>query len=110
MKKRQQAGGAHSRSEECEYLTVTSVNHQKNAPISTSKLHEKIIKKHEADMVCEIMAVCVCICPVCALCRLSDDDPAVFGEKVVLREHGFSIHYFCLVSFCLYPGENRYQL
>ncbi|CAF89650.1 unnamed protein product [Tetraodon nigroviridis] len=33
---------------------------------------------------------------VCALCLLGDDDPAVFGEKVVLRDHGFSIHYFCL--------------
>uniref|UniRef100_H3CA88 G2/M-phase specific E3 ubiquitin protein ligase n=1 Tax=Tetraodon nigroviridis TaxID=99883 RepID=H3CA88_TETNG len=36
----------------------------------------------------------------CALCLLGDDDPAVFGEKVVLRDHGFSIHYFCLLMSC----------
>ncbi|XP_011618350.2 G2/M phase-specific E3 ubiquitin-protein ligase isoform X1 [Takifugu rubripes] len=37
---------------------------------------------------------------LCALCRLGDDDPALFGDKVVLREHGFSIHYFCLLTSC----------
>lgn len=35
--------------------------------------------------------------PGCALCRLSDDDPAMFGEKVTLKEHKFSVHYLCLV-------------
>lgn len=55
--------------------------------------------------VLHFVIVCVCVCSVCALCLLSDDDPAVFGEKVVLREHGFSVHYFCLVSFCSHPGE-----
>lgn len=43
----------------------------------------------------------LCVCPVCALCRLSDDDPAMFGEKVMLREHGFSVHYLCLVRIYL---------
>lgn len=37
-------------------------------------------------------------CAGCALCRLSDDDPAMFGEKVTLKEHKLSVHYFCLVS------------
>ncbi|XP_034531534.1 G2/M phase-specific E3 ubiquitin-protein ligase isoform X2 [Notolabrus celidotus] len=36
----------------------------------------------------------------CALCRLSDDDPAVFGEKVTLKEHKLSVHYFCLLTSC----------
>ncbi|XP_049918248.1 G2/M phase-specific E3 ubiquitin-protein ligase [Epinephelus moara] len=36
----------------------------------------------------------------CALCRLSDDDPVMFGEKVTLKEHKFSVHYFCLLTSC----------
>uniref|UniRef100_A0A671VAR0 G2/M-phase specific E3 ubiquitin protein ligase n=1 Tax=Sparus aurata TaxID=8175 RepID=A0A671VAR0_SPAAU len=36
----------------------------------------------------------------CALCRLSDDDPAMFGEKVTLKEHKFSVHYLCLLTSC----------
>ncbi|XP_069573817.1 G2/M phase-specific E3 ubiquitin-protein ligase [Brachyistius frenatus] len=36
----------------------------------------------------------------CALCRSSDDDPAMFGEKVTLKEHKLSVHYFCLLSSC----------
>ncbi|XP_035529471.1 G2/M phase-specific E3 ubiquitin-protein ligase [Morone saxatilis] len=36
----------------------------------------------------------------CALCRLSDDDPAMFGEKVTLKEHKLSVHYFCLLTSC----------
>ncbi|XP_070698354.1 G2/M phase-specific E3 ubiquitin-protein ligase-like [Pempheris klunzingeri] len=36
----------------------------------------------------------------CALCRLADDDPAVFGEKVTLKEHKLSVHYFCLLTSC----------
>lgn len=46
------------------------------------------------------MCVFVCTCPGCVLCRLSDDDPAMFGEKVTLKEHKLSVHYFCLVSLC----------
>ncbi|XP_027891548.1 G2/M phase-specific E3 ubiquitin-protein ligase isoform X1 [Xiphophorus couchianus] len=34
----------------------------------------------------------------CALCKCSDDDPALFGEKVKLEEHNFSVHYFCLLT------------
>ncbi|XP_036006739.1 G2/M phase-specific E3 ubiquitin-protein ligase [Fundulus heteroclitus] len=34
----------------------------------------------------------------CALCRCSDDDPVTFGEKVKLKEHKFSVHYFCLLT------------
>ncbi|XP_029316474.1 G2/M phase-specific E3 ubiquitin-protein ligase [Cottoperca gobio] len=34
----------------------------------------------------------------CALCRLSDDDPAMFGEKVTIKEHKLSVHYFCLLT------------
>lgn len=48
---------------------------------------------------------CVCVCPGCALCRLSDDDPAMFGEKVSLKEHKLSVHYFCLVRMCLCVRE-----
>ncbi|XP_017295885.1 G2/M phase-specific E3 ubiquitin-protein ligase [Kryptolebias marmoratus] len=36
----------------------------------------------------------------CALCRFSDDDPAIFGEKVKLKEHNLSVHYFCLLTSC----------
>ncbi|KAM9708988.1 G2/M phase-specific E3 ubiquitin-protein ligase [Menidia menidia] len=36
----------------------------------------------------------------CALCRLSDDDPAIYGEKVTLKEHKLSVHYFCLLTSC----------
>ncbi|XP_076604161.1 G2/M phase-specific E3 ubiquitin-protein ligase [Chaetodon auriga] len=36
----------------------------------------------------------------CALCRFSDDDPAIFGEKVTLKEHKLSVHYFCLLTSC----------
>ncbi|KAM9341595.1 G2/M phase-specific E3 ubiquitin-protein ligase [Symphorus nematophorus] len=36
----------------------------------------------------------------CCLCRLSDDDPAMFGEKVQLKEHKLSVHYFCLLTSC----------
>ncbi|XP_053192174.1 G2/M phase-specific E3 ubiquitin-protein ligase [Scomber japonicus] len=36
----------------------------------------------------------------CVLCRLSDDDPALFGEKVTLKEHKLSVHYLCLLTSC----------
>uniref|UniRef100_A0A3Q0SYV2 G2/M-phase specific E3 ubiquitin protein ligase n=1 Tax=Amphilophus citrinellus TaxID=61819 RepID=A0A3Q0SYV2_AMPCI len=36
----------------------------------------------------------------CVLCRCSDDDPAMFGEKVTLKEHKLSVHYFCLLTSC----------
>ncbi|XP_037550720.1 G2/M phase-specific E3 ubiquitin-protein ligase [Nematolebias whitei] len=36
----------------------------------------------------------------CALCRFSDDDPALFGEMVKLKEHKMSVHYFCLLTSC----------
>ncbi|XP_039641028.1 G2/M phase-specific E3 ubiquitin-protein ligase [Perca fluviatilis] len=36
----------------------------------------------------------------CALCRQSDDDPAMFGEKVTLKEEKLSVHYFCLLTSC----------
>uniref|UniRef100_A0A8C2XFB8 G2/M-phase specific E3 ubiquitin protein ligase n=1 Tax=Cyclopterus lumpus TaxID=8103 RepID=A0A8C2XFB8_CYCLU len=36
----------------------------------------------------------------CALCRLSEDDPAVLGEKITLKEHKLSVHYFCLLTSC----------
>lgn len=39
----------------------------------------------------------LCVSAGCALCRCSDDDPAMFGEKVTLKEHKLSVHYFCLV-------------
>uniref|UniRef100_A0A3B4ZHL7 G2/M-phase specific E3 ubiquitin protein ligase n=1 Tax=Stegastes partitus TaxID=144197 RepID=A0A3B4ZHL7_9TELE len=42
----------------------------------------------------------------CALCRFSDDDPALFGEKVTLKEHKLSVHYFCLLTSCgVYQSE-----
>uniref|UniRef100_A0A673CCC7 G2/M-phase specific E3 ubiquitin protein ligase n=1 Tax=Sphaeramia orbicularis TaxID=375764 RepID=A0A673CCC7_9TELE len=43
---------------------------------------------------------CVCVFSVCALCRLSVDDPALFGEKVKLSNHKLSVHYFCLLTSC----------
>ncbi|KAI3367481.1 hypothetical protein L3Q82_026203, partial [Scortum barcoo] len=45
-------------------------------------------------------SVCVCVCPGCALCRLCDDDPAMLGEKVTLKEHKLSVHYLCLLTSC----------
>ncbi|XP_056282143.1 G2/M phase-specific E3 ubiquitin-protein ligase isoform X3 [Pseudoliparis swirei] len=39
-------------------------------------------------------------CAGCALCRLSEDDPAVLGEKITLKEHKLSVHYFCLLTSC----------
>ncbi|XP_040915885.1 G2/M phase-specific E3 ubiquitin-protein ligase [Toxotes jaculatrix] len=36
----------------------------------------------------------------CVLCRLNDDDPAMFGEKITLKEHKLSVHYFCLLTSC----------
>ncbi|XP_076022181.1 G2/M phase-specific E3 ubiquitin-protein ligase [Genypterus blacodes] len=36
----------------------------------------------------------------CVLCRLSDNDPALFGEKVTVKEHRLSVHYFCLLTSC----------
>ncbi|XP_069391325.1 G2/M phase-specific E3 ubiquitin-protein ligase isoform X1 [Paralichthys olivaceus] len=36
----------------------------------------------------------------CVLCRLSDDDPAMFGEKVTIKEHKLTVHYFCLLTSC----------
>uniref|UniRef100_A0AAX7UPB2 PHD-type domain-containing protein n=1 Tax=Astatotilapia calliptera TaxID=8154 RepID=A0AAX7UPB2_ASTCA len=42
----------------------------------------------------------LCVSAGCALCRCSDDDPAMFGEKVTLKEHKLSVHYFCLLTSC----------
>ncbi|XP_028994917.1 G2/M phase-specific E3 ubiquitin-protein ligase [Betta splendens] len=36
----------------------------------------------------------------CALCRLSEDDPAMFGEKITVKEHKLSVHYLCLLTSC----------
>ncbi|KAK5886950.1 hypothetical protein CesoFtcFv8_017929 [Champsocephalus esox] len=36
----------------------------------------------------------------CVLCRQSEDDPALFGEKVTLKEPKLSAHYFCLLTAC----------
>uniref|UniRef100_A0A3Q2FLA8 G2/M-phase specific E3 ubiquitin protein ligase n=1 Tax=Cyprinodon variegatus TaxID=28743 RepID=A0A3Q2FLA8_CYPVA len=40
----------------------------------------------------------LCVFAGCALCRRSDDDPAMFGEKLKLEEENFSVHYFCLLT------------
>ncbi|KAM4625242.1 G2/M phase-specific E3 ubiquitin-protein ligase [Polymixia lowei] len=34
----------------------------------------------------------------CALCGLSDTDPDQFGEKVTLKQHNLTVHYFCLLT------------
>ncbi|KAF7201219.1 G2/M phase-specific E3 ubiquitin-protein ligase [Nothobranchius furzeri] len=34
----------------------------------------------------------------CVLCRFADDDPALYGEKVKLKDHNLSVHYFCLLT------------
>ncbi|KAM9777959.1 G2/M phase-specific E3 ubiquitin-protein ligase [Neosynchiropus ocellatus] len=34
----------------------------------------------------------------CALCRLPDDDPNLFGEKFTVVEENISVHYFCLLT------------
>ncbi|KAM8913942.1 G2/M phase-specific E3 ubiquitin-protein ligase isoform 1-T2 [Spinachia spinachia] len=36
----------------------------------------------------------------CALCRLCDDDPALLGEKVTLKDHNLCVHYLCLLTSC----------
>uniref|UniRef100_A0A672HES3 G2/M-phase specific E3 ubiquitin protein ligase n=1 Tax=Salarias fasciatus TaxID=181472 RepID=A0A672HES3_SALFA len=36
----------------------------------------------------------------CALCSCSDDDPALFGEKIRVEEHNLFVHYFCLLTSC----------
>ncbi|KAG7510907.1 G2 M phase-specific E3 ubiquitin-protein ligase [Solea senegalensis] len=36
----------------------------------------------------------------CSLCKFSDDDPAMFGEKVTLKQHKLTVHYFCLLTSC----------
>uniref|UniRef100_A0A8D2ZN33 G2/M phase-specific E3 ubiquitin-protein ligase n=1 Tax=Scophthalmus maximus TaxID=52904 RepID=A0A8D2ZN33_SCOMX len=32
--------------------------------------------------------------------KRSDDDPAMFGEKVTVQEHKLTVHYFCLLTSC----------
>ncbi|KAL3049776.1 hypothetical protein OYC64_009099 [Pagothenia borchgrevinki] len=36
----------------------------------------------------------------CVLCKQSDDDPALFGEKFTLKDPKLSVHYFCLLTAC----------
>ncbi|CAN9501943.1 unnamed protein product [Ophioblennius macclurei] len=36
----------------------------------------------------------------CVLCKCSDDDPALFGDKIRVEEHNFFVHYFCLLTSC----------
>ncbi|RVE57674.1 hypothetical protein OJAV_G00218330 [Oryzias javanicus] len=36
----------------------------------------------------------------CVLCRISDDDPALFGEKFTLKQHNLTVHYLCLLTSC----------
>ncbi|XP_061843656.1 G2/M phase-specific E3 ubiquitin-protein ligase [Nerophis lumbriciformis] len=36
----------------------------------------------------------------CVLCRSSEDDPALFGDKMRVQEHNLSVHYFCLLTSC----------
>ncbi|XP_063765618.1 G2/M phase-specific E3 ubiquitin-protein ligase isoform X2 [Eleginops maclovinus] len=36
----------------------------------------------------------------CVLCKQSDEDPALLGEKVTLKEPKLSVHYFCLLTAC----------
>lgn len=35
----------------------------------------------------------------CVLCRSCEDDPALLGDKITLRDDKLCVHYFCLVSF-----------
>uniref|UniRef100_A0A665TPK4 G2/M-phase specific E3 ubiquitin protein ligase n=1 Tax=Echeneis naucrates TaxID=173247 RepID=A0A665TPK4_ECHNA len=42
----------------------------------------------------------MCVFSGCVLCRFSDDDPVLFGEKVTLKEHKLTVHYFCLLTSC----------
>uniref|UniRef100_A0A8C7Z0N4 G2/M-phase specific E3 ubiquitin protein ligase n=1 Tax=Oryzias sinensis TaxID=183150 RepID=A0A8C7Z0N4_9TELE len=36
----------------------------------------------------------------CVLCRINDDDPALFGEKVTLKQQNLTVHYLCLLTSC----------
>ncbi|XP_061741980.1 G2/M phase-specific E3 ubiquitin-protein ligase isoform X2 [Nerophis ophidion] len=36
----------------------------------------------------------------CVLCRSSEDDPALFGDKMRVQGHNMSVHYFCLLTSC----------
>ncbi|KAF6732776.1 G2/M phase-specific E3 ubiquitin-protein ligase [Oryzias melastigma] len=36
----------------------------------------------------------------CVLCRISDDDPALLGEKLTLKQHNLTVHYLCLLTSC----------
>uniref|UniRef100_A0A3P9IIL6 G2/M-phase specific E3 ubiquitin protein ligase n=1 Tax=Oryzias latipes TaxID=8090 RepID=A0A3P9IIL6_ORYLA len=38
--------------------------------------------------------------PGCVLCRINDDDPALFGEKVTLKQQKLTVHYLCLLTSC----------
>ncbi|KAG5857154.1 hypothetical protein ANANG_G00016110 [Anguilla anguilla] len=33
----------------------------------------------------------------CVLCKLSENSPDKYGEKITLRQHGLTVHYFCLL-------------
>ncbi|XP_039992979.1 G2/M phase-specific E3 ubiquitin-protein ligase isoform X1 [Xiphias gladius] len=55
---------------------------------------KKKVRRSQVSDACSIQEDC------CALCRFSDDDPAIFGEKVKLKEHKLSVHYFCLLTSC----------
>ncbi|XP_047466672.1 G2/M phase-specific E3 ubiquitin-protein ligase isoform X5 [Mugil cephalus] len=57
----------------------------------TGSIHrdmKKAGRQQDADMDC------------CVLCRSSQDDPAMFGEKVTVKEHKLSVHYLCLLTSC----------
>ncbi|XP_018590207.1 G2/M phase-specific E3 ubiquitin-protein ligase [Scleropages formosus] len=34
---------------------------------------------------------------ICELCKLSDDCPSKYGEKITLKHHNLTVHYFCLL-------------
>uniref|UniRef100_A0A8C7YZF6 G2/M-phase specific E3 ubiquitin protein ligase n=1 Tax=Oryzias sinensis TaxID=183150 RepID=A0A8C7YZF6_9TELE len=43
---------------------------------------------------------CAVLCAGCVLCRINDDDPALFGEKVTLKQQNLTVHYLCLLTSC----------
>ncbi|XP_051941411.1 G2/M phase-specific E3 ubiquitin-protein ligase [Hippocampus zosterae] len=36
----------------------------------------------------------------CVLCRSCEDDPALLGDKITLRDDNLCVHYFCLLTSC----------
>uniref|UniRef100_UPI0037E8E79B G2/M phase-specific E3 ubiquitin-protein ligase n=1 Tax=Semicossyphus pulcher TaxID=241346 RepID=UPI0037E8E79B len=93
MKIKEQFKKLHMFLDEEEELKSWMMKEKMEALSKEMKALSEIIRAAEKELKAQNL---VC----CALCRLSDDDPAMFGEKVTLKEHKLSVHYFCLLTSC----------